>query len=77
MKKREAPKNIFPLGTLIAMRDRQLLGMIVHYDYDCNLHDWYRVEWFGNDFAWTETLTSNEIQLYAKEYKQLKKDLGI
>ena len=77
MKKRAAPKKIFPLGTLIAMRDRQLLGMIVHYDYDSNLHYWYRVEWFGNDFAWTETLTPNEIKIYAKEYKLLKKDLGI
>jgi hypothetical protein len=79
MKKREAPKKIFPPGSLIAMRDSKLIGMIVEYDYDSNLHDWYRVEWFGanGEIGWMETLTSHEIKIYTREYKQLRKDLGI
>jgi hypothetical protein len=78
MKKREAPKKIFPLGTLIAMKEKEyLLGMILEHEIDSNLHHWYSVEWFFKKGNWIEKLTPNEIKLYAKEYKLLKKALGI
>jgi hypothetical protein len=78
MKKCEAPKKIFPLGTLIAMKEKEyLLGMILEHEIDSNLHHWYSVECFFKKGNWIEKLTPNEIKLYAKEYKLLKKDLGI
>ncbi len=78
MKKREAPKKIFPLGTLIAMKDKEYsVGMILEHEIDSHLHHWYRVEWYFKHDIWQEKLTPNEISIYIKDYKKMRKTLGI
>jgi hypothetical protein len=83
MKKREAPKKIFPLGSLLAMKnysesDSYIIGMLKGHEIDSHLHHWYLVEWYGiGEDKWEEKLSPNEILVHRRQYTKMRKTLAI